>query len=178
MINLININSKIRVITSAAGDIEVHASYVDLSGATVTPSSDNPASILTAGTTDIVAAPAASTVRNVKTLSLFNNHATVVNTLTVTHSNGTNESVLIRPILQPYESITFVEGIGWQKFSSGVPITVNNPNPTNIQTFSTGTGGTWVKPTDFTPKIVIVEMLGAGGGGGAGVEVRSKIFRS
>jgi hypothetical protein len=47
MINLASTSDSLYVVTSAAGDIEVHASWVDLSGSTVTPGRTNTASITT-----------------------------------------------------------------------------------------------------------------------------------
>ena len=71
MILLTSTSDRLRVITGSAGDIRVQASYVDLSGTTVTPGRQN-TSISTATTTDIVGGPGASTQRNVKFCSIFN----------------------------------------------------------------------------------------------------------
>ena len=66
---LLNSTSDIlRLITGAAAStIDVHASYVDLNGTTVTAGRKN-TRITTATTTTVVAAPGASTARNVKSL--------------------------------------------------------------------------------------------------------------
>ncbi len=47
---------------------------------------------------------------------------------------------------------------------SSVPTTYN----VDVQTFTTPGDGAWTKPTDFTPKWVLVRIWGAGGGGGGG----------
>ncbi len=62
MIILASTSDLIRVVTSHAATIEVHASFVDLNGTTVTPGRTNTL-ISTATTTTIVGSPGASTVR-------------------------------------------------------------------------------------------------------------------
>jgi hypothetical protein len=71
MILLTSTSDLLRVVTSTAGNVQVQSSYVDLSGTTVTPGRLNTL-ITTAATTNIVASPAASTQRNIKTVSIFN----------------------------------------------------------------------------------------------------------
>jgi hypothetical protein len=57
MLLLASTTDKIQVITSAAGQVDVHASWVDLSGTTITAGRTN-TRISTATTTDVVGAPA------------------------------------------------------------------------------------------------------------------------
>ena len=70
MIILSSTSDVIRIVTSHAALVEVHASYVDLNGTTVTPGRTNTI-INTAATTTVVAAPGASTVRNLKHLNVY-----------------------------------------------------------------------------------------------------------
>lgn len=170
MINLASTSDKLRLVTSGAASVEVHASWVDLNGSTVTPGRTNTPDITTATTTDIVAAPAASTTRNVKLLSIVNSHASVSTDVTVTHTDGTSEQRLNKSTLGPGEGLVFSEGFGWQRLNaSGTPVGSNLAAQADVQTFTAS--GTWTKPTAFTPKVVIVEMIGAGGGGGAGASL-------
>jgi hypothetical protein len=104
----------VRVITSAASDIEVHASWVDLSAGVVTPGRTNTASITTATTTTVVGSPAASTQRNLKHLNITNNHASVSCAVTVDHTDGTNPVELISVILLPGENLIFSEDGHWE----------------------------------------------------------------
>ena len=165
MINLASTSDKIQVTTSGAANVEVHASWVDLNGTTVTPGRTNTADITTATTADVVASPAASTIRNVKLLSIINTHATVTSDVTVIHTDGTVAQRLNKSTLAPGEGLVFSEGFGWQRLNSaGTPVSSNLSAQSDVQTFTAG--GTWTKPTAFTPKVVIVEMIGAGGGGG------------
>lgn len=107
MLILASTSDLIRVITSAAADIEVHASWVDLNGTTVTPGRTNTASITTATTTTVVASPASSTYRNVKHLNITNNHASASCIVTVDHTDGTNPVELMSVILLPGENMIF-----------------------------------------------------------------------
>ena len=83
MLLLTSTSDIIRVVTgSAVATITVHADWVDNASGTITPGRTNTA-ITTATTTTVVAAPAASTQRNVKGLSVTNNHASSSNVVTV-----------------------------------------------------------------------------------------------
>lgn len=97
----------ITLTTSAAADIEVHASYVDMAGSTITPARTNTPSITTATTTTVVGSPAAAIQRNVKHLNITNNHASVSSAVTVTHTDGTNPVELMSFILLPGENMIF-----------------------------------------------------------------------
>ncbi|MBL0142649.1 MAG: hypothetical protein IPP91_11250 [Betaproteobacteria bacterium] len=107
MLLLTSINDIVRVITSAAADIEVHASYVDHASGTITPGRTNTASITTATTTTVVPSPGASTQRNLKHLNITNNHASVSCAVTVEHTDGTNPVELMSFILLPGENMIF-----------------------------------------------------------------------
>jgi len=118
MINLASTSDKLRLTTSGSANVEVHASWVDLLGTTVTPGRTNTADITSATTTDIVASPAASTVRNVKLLSIINSHASVTADVEVIHTDGTTAQRLNKSTLAPGEGLTFSEGYGWQRLNS------------------------------------------------------------
>lgn len=102
------------VITAAAGDIQVHASWADKVAATEPVAGrTNTASITTATTTTIVGSPAANTTRKVKYLNLHNNHATVAQVVRLAHTDGTNTDELIQATLLPNESLIYSENVGW-----------------------------------------------------------------
>lgn len=99
MIILASTSSKLQVITgSAVSTQQVHASWVDNNSGTITPGATNTL-ITTATTTDIVAAPASSTYRNIKFISVRNSHASSSNAITIQHTDGTNVVVLWYGIL-------------------------------------------------------------------------------
>ena len=114
MLNLAATTDKLQLVTSAAVTVDVHASYADLSGTTVTPGRKNTA-ITTATTTDIVASPGASTVRNIKTLHIRNKHATTPVDVTVLYEGSATDAnvELHKATLLAGEMLEYVEGIGF-----------------------------------------------------------------
>jgi hypothetical protein len=116
------------MISSAAGSLDVHASWMDNVSGVVTPGRTNTASINTATTTDIVAAPATSTQRNVKFLAVRNTHASVVNTVTVQQTDGTLTKQLYRATLQPGECFHLADGIPRLFLVTGADKAADNTN--------------------------------------------------
>jgi hypothetical protein len=112
MLLLASTSDKIRLTTDASCDVDVHASWVDLNGSTVTPGRTNTA-ITTATTTDLVASPASSTYRNVKQLTIRNAHATTAVGVTVIHTDGTTAVEVFKATLAAGQSLIYVEGAGW-----------------------------------------------------------------
>ena len=113
MINLTSTSDLIRVVTSSASQIEVHASYVDFNGTTVTPGRTNTPHITTATTTTIVGSPGSSVQRNVKHLNITNDHASASCGVTVEHSDGTTVIELMAFTLLPGENMVFNEEGRW-----------------------------------------------------------------
>lgn len=118
MILLTSVSDLITVTTGSAGTINVHASYVDFNGTLVVPARTNTATISTATTTTVVAAPASSTQRNLKFLSIFNSHATVSNLVTIQHTDGTNVETLWRGTLLAGETVTLDDEAEWHNYNS------------------------------------------------------------
>ncbi len=112
MLLLTTTTDKLQVVTGAAITIDVHASFVDLSGTTVTPGRQNTA-ITTATTTDIVAAPGASTSRNIKGLHLRNKHASLAGDVTILYNANATTYELFRCTLFPGDCLEYVEGVGF-----------------------------------------------------------------
>lgn len=112
MLLLTSTSDLLRITTSAAADIQVHASYVDVNGTTVTPLRTNTL-ITTATTTTIVASPGASTQRNVKGLYITNNSAGVSCNVAVNHTDGTNNIELMQFVLSPGENMGYREDGSW-----------------------------------------------------------------
>jgi hypothetical protein len=151
-------SDKIRVTTSSANSVLVHASYVDLSGSTVTPGRLN-TSIAAATTTDVVVSPSGSDTRVVKFLSVWNDHASAAQTITVLHTDGTTTADLWSGSVPAQSGLIFDDSIGW-KLSSPFP-------SANIQTFDFP-GGDWIKPIGPRTGLTLIRIWGAGGGGGGG----------
>jgi hypothetical protein len=113
MLLLTSTSDIIRIVTGSAADVDVHASWVDNNAGTITPSRTNTAPITTATTTTVVAAPAASTQRNVKGLYIHNTSASVSTTVTVQHFDGTNSIDLVNCTLLPDEHLNLDEAGQW-----------------------------------------------------------------
>lgn len=113
MLLLTSTSDLVRLTTgTATSTIEVHASYVDVNGTTVTPLRTNTL-ITTATTTTIVGSPAASTQRNVKAIYVTNNSAGTNCTIGVQHTDGTTVVELIQFVLLPGENLGYREDGSW-----------------------------------------------------------------
>lgn len=113
MLLLTSVSDIIRLITGAAATtIEVHTSYVDVNGTTITPGRTN-TRITTATTTTIVGSPAASTQRNVKAIYCTNNSVGTSCTVSVEHFDGTNSIELMAFVLLPGENLGYREDGSW-----------------------------------------------------------------
>lgn len=114
MLLLTSTSDKIQVVTGSAGDIDVHATWLDNASGAITPGRTNTGPVSTATTTDVVASPAASTQRNVQSLIIRNAHASVNNAITVRHTDGTTPVDVFKATLGPDEVIQFLDGVGFQ----------------------------------------------------------------
>lgn len=112
MLLLASTSDLLRVVTSGAVTTDAHASWLDLNGSTVTPGRTNTA-ITTATTTTVVASPAASTMRTIKTLCVRNKHASSAQTVTVLHSDGTTVVELVQAILSAGDALHYDEHAGF-----------------------------------------------------------------
>lgn len=113
MLLLTSTSDIVRLTTSVAtSTIEVHTSYVDVNGATITPGRKNTL-ITTATTTTIVASPTASTQRNVKAIYATNNSAGTSCTVGVEHFDGTSSVELMQFVLLPGENMGYREDGSW-----------------------------------------------------------------
>ena len=161
MLLLTSTADKLQVVTSAATAVGVHASWVDLSGTTVTPGRSN-TSISSAATTDVVASPAASTTRNVKFLSVYNDASSGSQTITIRHTDGTTAVDVWQGTVPAQTGVIFDEASGWR---------VSVPYPAaDVQTFDFP-GGTWTKPAAPRTGLTLMRLWGAGGGGAGGASL-------
>jgi hypothetical protein len=142
MINLISISDTAYVITSAAGNVSVHTSWVDLASGSVTPGRTNTAAITTATTTTVVAAPAASTYRNIKYVTIKNHDAAVTNIVEFYTTDGTTAIDHIQATLTPLQSLVFSDNCGWQKYSATGAALASNDYPATVSNASTASFST------------------------------------
>lgn len=113
MLLLNSTSDVVRVVTgSAANSIDVHASWVDLNGTTVTPNRQNTV-ITTATTTTVVPSPSSGTTRNLKGLYITNDSAGTSCSVAVEHFDGTTQVELIQFVLLPGENLGYREDGSW-----------------------------------------------------------------
>jgi hypothetical protein len=124
MLILTNTTDKLEVTIGAAADIDTHVSYSD-SPTPITPTSNvtpgrQNQNRTTAATHELVAAPAASTVRNIKTIHIVNKDTADATDVTVIFDQSGTDIVLRKANLLPGESLDYVEGIGWFETAAAV----------------------------------------------------------
>lgn len=103
----------IRVITDSVSAIRVHASFVDNNAGAITPDRTNTPAITTATTTTVVASPGSGIQRNVKYLTVHNEHASASCGIAVQHTDGTNAHDLVMVTLLPRETLILTEDGEW-----------------------------------------------------------------
>jgi hypothetical protein len=114
MLLLNSTSDVVRLVTaSAANPIDVHCSWMDVNGTTITPGRQNTV-ITTATTTTLVPSPGAGTTRNVKAIYATNASANTSCAVMVEHFDGTNAAELMGFILLPGENLTYNEQGGWR----------------------------------------------------------------
>jgi hypothetical protein len=111
MIALTTTSSALRIITSAALALDVHASFVDDTAASYTPGRQNTA-IATAATTTVVSAPAAATRRGIKKLSAHALAGPIV--VTVEYFDGSTATRLVSVALTAGETLAYEDANGWR----------------------------------------------------------------
>ena len=117
MILLATTTDKLQVITSAAVNVDVHASYVDASNANPPVVQGSTMGrfntlITTATTTDIVAAPASNVIRNVKTINVRNRGSSSVD-VTVQFNQNATLIELFKCTMRPNDVLQWTDDTGW-----------------------------------------------------------------
>lgn len=105
-IHLSNTTHTLELETSVAGSIHYQCGYTDITSSGVSTPSDNQGIITTAATTQIVAAPSASTTRKIQYVNIFNNGA--VNTVKLKKDISATEYIITSVILQNGETLRIV----------------------------------------------------------------------
>ena len=151
--------------TNSAATVDVHASWVDNASGTITPGRTNTA-IAAAATTTIVAAPGASTQRNVQTLNALNKHASLADTVTVRHTDGVTAVDLFTTVLAPGEQLQFLDGRGFSVFDArGNLKTMINVAGRWLKTTALISGTSFTTQNDT--RTLFLRMWAGGGGGGS-----------
>lgn len=157
MILLDATTKKVQLITSAAANIDVVANYVDRNQSTGAINGDGSqiTAITTATTTDILAAPGATTTRNLVELFIRNKHASLACDVTALIDVSGTDTELHKETLQPGECLEYVQGLGFYKLaaaSSGFGDVIER----RLDATQTGTNGTGAQnwfPTNGAPNV-------------------------
>jgi hypothetical protein len=169
---------KIQVVNSAVGTVHITASWTTVptpitTSSNITPDDDHTkAAIAVAQTTDIVPSPGASTLSNLKELTIANADASVSQNITVQTTNGTNvnrkwgpAAVLAGETLVYDETgkFTLYDSAGKEKLSAGSGALIQSTLLTSGTTFT----------TNAATRTIRVRGVGGGGGGGGCTSVAS-----
>lgn len=122
---------KLGLFTSTTADIDAHVSYIDINsstGAWVGGGKQNTAiaSVVATPGTDILAAPAGTTLRNIKTVNIRNHHATTSNTVTLAYNANGTLYELHKVTLAAGECLEYVEGVGFFVLGAANPTLVTS----------------------------------------------------
>jgi hypothetical protein len=165
----------IQVVTgSAVTSMNVQASFVDWDGTVTTPGRKN-TNITAQATTTVVAAPGSNVQRNVKSLSIYNAHASTSNSITLQHYDGSTTSILVVYTLLAGETLYYVEAGYWAVLDVSGKCKISSA------------AGSWIKTTTLTVanasaqfstgpstnKIRVVLQAAGGAGGGAATAASS-----
>ena len=136
MIALTATNQILGLNTSSASNIDVVVSYTDhtTTGGTL---GTQDALITTATDTTILSAPASSTQRQVKMISINNTSATT-NTVIIKKDVGGTEYDIIRVVLSQNERLEYTDMLGWEVYanSGGRKSSINQGNSPTSSTIS------------------------------------------
>ena len=148
----------LEVLTTSTADLDYQINWVDIVTASGATPGASEGKITSATTTTVLAAPAASTYRVMKGLSIKNVHASTSNIVTFKKDISATEYQLTgATTLLAGESLVYTDLDGWQKMTSGgVKQFASVSFQVNVQTFTAD--GNWNKPTDFTPTVVKVKL--------------------
>lgn len=122
MIVLTATTDKLQLVTSASGSIDVLAFYIDRDQSTGAVGAANRqlTAISTATTTDIVAAPGATTTRNVKQLHVRNKHATASCDVTVVLNANATGYEFYKVTLRAGDALEYIEKLGYYVLSANL----------------------------------------------------------
>lgn len=146
----------VRVTTSTAATVDVTASYIDQTGAVFAPGAQATA-ISSATTTTVVSAPAASTTRIVKLLTIRNRDTSLSSTISVSRYDGITSTAVYQVTLPAGGEAIYSSKLGWT--------TVATPASVTVQLLTAAGTGTYYTPSGV--RSLQIECVGGGGSGGS-----------
>ena len=118
MILLKATTESLKVVTSSTANIDYSVSWVDVTTTAFTPSTSE-GKISTATSTTLLSAPAGSTQRQVKLITITNTHASASNTVTVQKDiSGTTYQLTPATTLLAGEVLSYLDKKSWRVYSA------------------------------------------------------------
>lgn len=138
MILLADTNDKLALVTSAAATLDVVVAYIDASNTTLVPSGGGKqlTAITTAATTDILAAPAASTLRNLKSMTVRNKHATLATDVTIHYNDNATLYEIYKCNLAAGQTLEFTDELGFYVLGTGATTLFNQSTSDDASAFA------------------------------------------
>lgn len=151
MILLKATNETLEITTSSVADIDYSISYIDVTTTTFVPST-NEGKILSATTTTVLSAPAASTQRQIKLITITNRHASTSNTVLVKKDIATTNEYYLTPTatLLAGEVMQYVDGQGWKYYSATGAIKGDQTAAGSTNQIQLNSGGILAGDADLT----------------------------
>jgi hypothetical protein len=112
MLILASTTDLIQLQVASAGQIDVHASWMDNVSGAVGAGRTNTPTITTSTTVTIVASPASGAQRNVKTLHI-RNRGSASNTVTLIHTDGSTAVQIDKMTLSPGVTLQYIDEVGF-----------------------------------------------------------------
>lgn len=165
MLQLSGTTEKLQVTPgTTGGDLDVEVTYTDRSGTTETPGTQETNTIAGTTATDVLASPAASTLRRVRLLSMRNTSATITSTYLLTKLVGATVTEISKVTLAPGEKFLLTgQGVEFTYNADGSVKASNMPGRyLRTRRFTAGTS--FVVSSDANG--IYVTAIGGGGGGG------------
>ncbi len=166
MLILSSTNDLIAVTPAQSASIEVHASWVDNNAGTITPGRTNTAANAGTSRFTVVASPGGSTQRNVKFLSVKNDHASDSSAIDIEHYDGTTYESLWKGTLLAGESVDLNSRGVWTKYDATGKAKVNVAPGRFIGLFSLSSVQSATRKLSFLTNTIRVRIWASGGGGG------------
>lgn len=157
---LSNTTHSLRIVLTGAAATELQwvASYQDVTSTGMTlPMLSNQGNTNDTTAVTMVAAPAASTTRQITHVSVYNSNSSAVTARIYKDISGT-EFALCQVLLQVGNTLEWSREGGWS--------VLNNSSQESVIITEFTANGTWTKPAGL--KRVLIACVGAGGGGGSG----------
>ncbi len=129
MLLLASASDVFRIAISVAADLDYFASWIDLASGAVAGGVTK-GNVTSTTTTNVVSAPAASTTRNVKTLSIRNKHASASTRITLQYFDGTTAREIISALLLPGWGLYYDDQTGFSIRNADGALVVT-PNDTD-----------------------------------------------